>query len=117
MITRVSTQIGEQKTLLLNFVCNVCALNYHLKISLEAGALIDISGQVSFLLWLDYHNLLLVYGPKADQFKNRYIISDNELITSCRVDSLIYTRRAMVVIISLSTTLGTTSILTFKFNL
>ena len=62
MITRVNTQIGEQRTLLLNFVCNVCALNYHLKISLEAGALIDISGQVSFLLWLDYHNLLLVWA-------------------------------------------------------
>ena len=54
-----------------------------------------------------------MYGPKADLFKNRYIISDNELITSHCVDSLIYTRRAMVVIISLSTTLGTT----FKFNL
>lgn len=58
-----------------------------------------------------------MYGPKADLSKNRYIISDNELITSHCVDSLIYTRRAMVVIISLSTTLGTTSILTFKFNL
>ena len=39
------------------------------------------------------------------------------MTTSHHVDSLIYTRRVIAVITSLSATLGTTTILPFKFNL
>ena len=62
MITGVNTQRAVQRLLLLSFICNVHAFNYCLKISLEAGALIVILVQVSFPLWLDYHNLLLLWA-------------------------------------------------------
>ena len=64
MITGVNTQRGVQRTPLLSFICNVHAFNYHLKISLEAGAIMVILVQVSLPLWLDYHNLLLLW-PKG----------------------------------------------------
>ena len=62
MTTGVNTQRAVQRILLLSFICNVHAFNYRLKISLEAGALIVILVQVSFPLWLDYHNLLLLWA-------------------------------------------------------
>ena len=60
MMTGVNAQRGVGRTLLLKFICNILALNYHLKISLEAGTLIVISARVSFPLPHNYHNLLLV---------------------------------------------------------